>query len=61
VIARNLALDLASAFPADRTGALLSFGPTLSEGMSPALRRVVERVEATLATAEREEQLTLWL
>lgn len=43
-IGRSLAGDLASAPPCGGEGALLSFVPTLSEGMSPVLRHVCERV-----------------
>jgi DNA (cytosine-5)-methyltransferase 1 len=46
VIGEGLAKDLASAFPWAGRGKLLSFVPTLSEGMSPALAKVTERVRA---------------
>jgi hypothetical protein len=41
-------------------GALLSFVPTWSEGMSPALRNTVEKVYRTFADAPQERQLSLW-
>lgn len=44
VIASSLAIDLAGAHPAMAEGALLSFVPTLSTGLSPALKRAAEMV-----------------
>lgn len=41
-------------------GELLSFVPTLSEGMSPALRRVAEMVSRKFLQTRREDQLALW-
>jgi DNA (cytosine-5)-methyltransferase 1 len=41
-------------------GALLSFVPTLSEGMSPALTNTTDKVRRAFSVAPREEQLPLW-
>jgi len=46
-IAINLARDLRAVQPIEREGALLSFIPTLSTGMSPALSLVTNRIRAT--------------
>lgn len=43
-IASNLMADLSRADPCAREGALLSFIPTLSSGMSPALRETTQNV-----------------
>jgi len=40
-------------------GALLSFVPTLSEGMSPALHNTAERVDLAFSNATQGEQLSL--
>lgn len=48
----HLAKELASAVPESEPGALLSFVPTLSAGMSPALRRVADCVAAALGPRE---------
>ncbi len=48
-IARSLRQDLQVAVPTGSPGKLLSFVPTLSKGMSPALERVTGRVLSTLA------------
>lgn len=48
----HLAAELAVAVPESEPGALLSFVPTLSAGMSPALRRVAESVAAALGSHE---------
>jgi hypothetical protein len=45
-IARNLAGDLQTAEPHPQGGALLSFVPTLADGMSPVLERVTKMVHA---------------
>jgi DNA (cytosine-5)-methyltransferase 1 len=41
-------------------GALLSFVPTLSEGMSPALANTTEKVHRDFSIAPQEKQLSLW-
>ena len=46
VLGEALAKDLSSAVPRGGRGKLLSFVPTLSEGMSPALSKATERVRA---------------
>lgn len=60
-IASQLARDLRSAPSGSGGGTILSFVPTLSEGVSPALKRVMERVRAIQFPAQSPEQLTLWL
>jgi len=60
-IARTLAADLAQERPRRRPGALLTFAPTLSAGMSPALRDVTERVSAAFQRERRAPvQRALW-
>jgi DNA (cytosine-5)-methyltransferase 1 len=65
-LAEALGEALVSAFqqglPAPRydEGALLSFVPTLSEGMSPALRTATEKVCRTFSVVPQEKQLSLW-
>jgi DNA (cytosine-5)-methyltransferase 1 len=62
MIAENLASDLSQTKLERPHGALLSFVPTLSTGMSPALGRVTEKICATFYPGSRvEEQLKLWL
>lgn len=41
-------------------GALLSFVPTLSEGMSPALASTTDKVCRAFSIAPQEKQLSLW-
>jgi len=41
-------------------GTLLSFVPTLSDGFSPILRRVTERIRAEFPLAQCAPELTLW-
>lgn len=60
-IAISLAQDLMRPRDSDSPGALLSFVPTLAEGMSPALRRVVLRVEEKFGTTLPDAELSLWL
>jgi DNA (cytosine-5)-methyltransferase 1 len=43
-----------------KQGRLLSFVPTLSEGMSPALERTVDMVSRAFSTKPTERQLALW-
>ena len=52
-IARSLHKDLQVAAPTSSPGKLLSFVPTLSKGMSPALERVTGRVLSTLAPRQQ--------
>lgn len=63
-LARHLAVAIGNAQPnATSPGALLSFVPTSSEGMSPALQRITERVRSAFrprAPVEGAEQLRLW-
>jgi DNA (cytosine-5)-methyltransferase 1 len=66
VIADNLRRDLMAinrhwSSWAERPGALLSFVPTLANGMSPALRRTVDLVETTFGRSrEFGQQIPLW-
>lgn len=60
-IGENLRNDLAHAKPSQISGALLSFVPTLSEGMSPVLRTVCEKVLARFPSTERIEQTAICL
>lgn len=60
VIARCLARDLTECIPVTGEGRLLSFVPTMSEGMSPALRKTVEMVTAKFGAGELAEELPLW-
>ncbi len=59
-IGQNLAQDLIAAKPVHGEGALLSFIPTSSDGVSPALRSVLERVKQQLIHHHRYEEPTLW-
>lgn len=53
VIARSLAMDLRAAVPGSSPGgSLLSFVPTLSTGMSPALTHVTDRVSRRFGTTD---------
>ncbi|MDY7229034.1 DNA cytosine methyltransferase [Hyalangium rubrum] len=63
VIGRGLAADLKRIKRGfqPKPGALLSFVPTASQGMSPALERTTELVMATFGVRfEPKEQLQLW-
>lgn len=61
LIARSLAADLRTAAPRRGPGALLSFVPTLSSGMSPALERMTAAVRKTFGSApQHDTQLLLW-
>jgi len=62
ILASHLAADLARADAGAREGALLSFTPTASSGMSPALSRLARRVYSMFQRdgAERLRQGTLW-
>lgn len=57
-IARSLLCDLRTAKPSKLPGALLSFTPTLSTGMSPALDAVKRKVEKSFGGSV--EQGVLW-
>jgi len=60
-LARSLASDLETARPCPSEGALLSFVPTLSTGMSPALQRITAMVNHTFSQKTTSaRQLTLW-
>ncbi len=59
VIAENLASELPVAPPAHSAGALLSFSPTFSVGMSPALQSVTRRVKKRFGVHEMQQSL-LW-
>ena len=60
-IALTMKADLEGAKPAQNRGALLSFQPTLSEGMSPILQMVCEEVKGRLLYVQGPEQITLCL
>lgn len=65
VLAHNLAQDLQAAVPHHHEGALLSFVPTLSMGMSPALTSVTQTILAAFsaqrtANVQIARQLALW-
>ena len=60
-IARQLASDLSKTIkPTSSQGRLLSFVPTMSTGMSPALRKTTDAVRRAFGTPAAEEQLQLW-
>ncbi len=59
-IAETLRRDIAEMCPDRRRGALLSFIPTLSSGMSPALEEVIYRVKQRFSIAEKQRELQLW-
>lgn len=62
VLATNLMKELEQARPTASEGRLLSFVPTMSTGMSPALESITERVQRrfALAPSGNVEQMTLW-
>jgi DNA (cytosine-5)-methyltransferase 1 len=61
VVASQLLRDLASApVLGEKPGALLSFVPTVSDGYSPVLRQVTERVLDAFSQQPRPEQEVLW-
>jgi DNA (cytosine-5)-methyltransferase 1 len=60
VIAATLAQDLEKAASSVTTGALLSFVPTLSNGMSPALESVTKLIVRRFAPVSGTEQMALW-
>lgn len=60
-IARSLAKQLTSARPAPSRGALLSFVPTTSAGMSPVLKRITSAVANAFGDRiSGTDQLKLW-
>ncbi len=59
VFGEALARDVAAAFPRGGKGKLLSFVPTLSNGMSPSLAKVVDRVQS-LFMKDAPRELPLW-
>jgi hypothetical protein len=60
-IARSVLADLRRADQHPAPGAILSFLPTLSTGMSPALKEATTRVLKTLhRRLASAEQLPLW-
>lgn len=59
-IAQTLKADLSVARPKDIGGALLSFVPTLSEGMSPILQYVCDQVTERFLAEKSLEQIALW-
>lgn len=60
--ASSLLIDLDSTKPDLRSGALLSFEPTLSQGLSPILKRVTTMVSTKFLCEPgvKAEELTLW-
>lgn len=59
-IGESLVRELQTAKPTDEQGALLSFIPTVADGVSPALRTVIERVHRQFRQTEVLEQYSLW-
>jgi len=60
-IAVQLLQDLATASPGRAPGQVLSFVPTVSQGMSPSLERTCQLVDSALGLAlRRGGQLPLW-
>jgi DNA (cytosine-5)-methyltransferase 1 len=59
-IGQNLVRDLVSAKPVHSEGALLSFIPTVSDGVSPALRNVINRVNQLFIQRLTIEEHMLW-
>ena len=60
VIGQNLVQDLIAAKPVHTEGALLSFIPTVSDGVSPVLRHVINRVNQQFIHDLIVEEHTLW-
>jgi DNA (cytosine-5)-methyltransferase 1 len=61
VVAKQLLLDFAHSRPCLEQGALLSFVPTLSMGMSPALAAVTRNIERRFGRSQPPAvQLPLW-
>ena len=59
-IASTLRQDLDTARPTHPAGALLSFVPTLSTGMSPVLEEVTRRVKQRFMCGTKQKALQLW-
>lgn len=59
-IGESLIKELQIAKPSYTEGSLLSFIPTAEDGVSPALRDVIERVQRQFRQSEVLEQHTLW-
>lgn len=59
-IAESLRQDLAAMRPSRGPGALLSFAPTLSTGMSPVLELVTRRVKQRFLSGAKQKVLQLW-
>ena len=59
-IGENLIQELPLTKPSSTKGCLLSFIPTVADGVSPALKNVVERVTRMFMYTESLEQHTLW-
>ena len=59
-IASTLRQDLDTACPIHPAGALLSFVPTLSTGMSPVLEEVTRRVKQRFMSGTKQKALQLW-
>lgn len=59
-IAESVRRDLEKVVPEVKQGALLSFVPTLSAGMSPALEKVAKMVVRRFAPTAEIDQMTLW-
>lgn len=59
-IAASLWKDLVADPQSNASGALLSFVPTLSSGMSPVLEAVTERIRTQFMTRARQRALPLW-
>lgn len=60
MIAEHLAKELINAKPLTSEGVLLSFVPTLSEGVSPALKHVIDRVNKRFIHKSEVEMHSLW-
>lgn len=60
VIGQNLVRDLVNVKPVHSEGALLSFVPTVSDGVSPVLRNVIDRVNQQFIHRLIVEERTLW-
>ena len=59
-IAESLRQDLVAMLPSRGPGALLSFVPTLSTGMSPVLEEVTRRVKQRFMSGAKQKVLQLW-
>ena len=59
-IAESLQEDLAEIRQTHNAGALLSFVPTLSTGMSPVLEEVTRRVKQRFMSGTKQKALQLW-